>query len=321
MKNQIKEANNLIEVAKELGFVLKKVGKVFQTTCFRGHDSKTLSLTFYLETLRWYCFGCGRSGDVIDLVMAVQSCDFKEAMGFLAKRAGLLLPSLSSESLARFQEEGKIHEILDDTAIFYHKNLTEDARSYLTQDRALTPEIIDEFALGYANGGLKEYLLDELKHPLDLCLKAGVLKQKDSGTVRDYFYQHIILPNIGFGHVVYMSGRLLGEGEPKYIHLPGGIKHLYNEPALSKETVYLAEGQIDVLTLIQNGYNAAGVMGVNNFKEEWMEKFSRCKTVYVVFDGDQAGKDGALRVARILGNKARIVSMPTGMDVNEFFRR
>jgi DNA primase len=168
---------------------------------------------------------------------------------------------------------------------------------------------------------LREHLIDKRKFPLDLCLKAGVLKKTAEGAVRDYFYHRVIFPNLKRGRVVHLSGRSLDEGqEPKYLHLPGEMRYLYNEDALSSKTVYIAEGIPDCLSAVQAGYSAVAILGSSNFKPEYLPKFSRCEAVYLCLDGDKAGEEGALRIGGLIGERARIVQLPTGLDLNDYFK-
>ena len=151
-------------------------------------------------------------------------------------------------------------------------------------------------------------------------LKAGVLKRKPSREIEDYFKNRLIFPTIKKGMVLHLSGRSLDESNPKYLHQPGKIEHLYNEDALSEKKILLVEGAPDCIAASQVGYSAAGLLGSQGFKKEYLPKFSRCETVFVCFDGDRAGREGALKTAMILGDKARIVALPSGMDLNEYLK-
>ena len=98
------------------------------------------------------------------------------------------------------------------------------------------------------------------------------------------------------------------------------LLHLYNEDALRKPQVIVAEGEIDTLTLLQNGFNACGVLGANSFKEEWAERLAEAEKVYISFDGDEAGREGNKKIAALIGPQARMVSMPEGEDINDYFK-
>ena len=216
----------------------------------------------------------------------------------------------------RSQEE----KILDDTAWFYQEKLTPEVNHYLIEERKIFENIISEFKIGYAGGGLKDYLLNIKSYSEEACLEAGVLKKEDNGETRDFFYRRIVFPNLKRDKVVHITGRIFrGEG-PKYLHLSGPINYLFNEDAIRGPNILIVEGPIDCITAVQNGYPTVGIYGSNGFKPKFVPRFSRCEIVNLCLDGDDAGKKGALRAGELLGNKARIVQLPEGMDLNEYFK-
>ncbi|MGC8576280.1 MAG: toprim domain-containing protein [Caldisericum sp.] len=243
-----------------------------------------------------------------------------EVLSELASQVGISLPSITSEDRQRIKEVRTIEDILTETAMFYHQSLTTEVKSYLIKGRGFTEETISRFQVGYANGGLREHLIDKRKFPLDLCLKAGVLKKKGEAAVRYYFYHRVIFPNFKRGRVVHLSGRSLDGQEPKYLHLPGEMRHLYNEDALSSRAVYIAEGMPDCLSAVQAGYLTVAILGSSNFKPEYLPKFSRCETVYLCLDGDKAGEEGALRIGGLIGERAKVVQLPEGLDLNDYLK-
>ncbi|MFH1374780.1 MAG: CHC2 zinc finger domain-containing protein [bacterium] len=283
------------------------------------HKEKTPSFSVNSREQYFYCFGCGVGGDVFRFLELYQNRPFWQILVDLAGQAGIAVPTLTDEGRQDLHEERSIEDILTETAQFYHHSLTPKARQYLVEERGLSEDTIARFQIGFANGSLRQHLLDERHESVDLCLKAGVLTRTDSG-IRDYFYHRIIFPNIRRGRVVHLSGRSLDEQKPKYLHLPGGIRYLYNEDALSGEVVYIAEGIPDCLSAVQEGYPAVGTYGSYGFKPEYAERFSYCETVYLCLDGDQAGLKGALKIGEIIGERAKIVQLPQGLDLNDYFR-
>ena len=274
------------------------------------HQEKTPSFSVNLKGQYFHCFGCGEGGDVFKFLELYQNKAFMEVLSELTQQAGIPLTSLTPEETDRIREGRQIEDILEETAHFYHQSLTQEVRNYLTKDRGLTHETISRFQVGYAAGGLREHLIDKRKFLLDLCLKSGVLKKTEGGTVRDYFYRRVIFPNIKRGRVVHLSGRSLDGQEPKYLHLPGEIHYLFNEDALSSKEVCVAEGIPDCLSAVQAGYPAVAILGSSNFKPEYLPKLSRCETVYLCLDGDKAGQEGALKIGGFIRERARIVQLP-----------
>ena len=171
------------------------------------HEEKTPSFSVNAKGQYFHCFGCGKGGDVFKFLELYEKKSFTEILKELAKKAGITAPSPNPDFQKHIDEDRTIQEILGETAEFYYKNLTQEARNYLRKNRNITDETISRFKIGYANGNLKEYLLKERNFPLDICLKAGILKKTEDGTTKDYFYDRIVFPNFRHGQAVYLSGR------------------------------------------------------------------------------------------------------------------
>ncbi len=215
-------------------------------------------------------------------------------------------------------EEALRYEILTATAAYYHSQLTEDARRYLIDERKLLPEMLDRFRVGWADGGLRTRLLDEKSFSAEECVAAGVLKRDERG-VRDFFYHRIVFPNVVAGRVVHLSGRRIDGGKPKWLHLPGEIAYPYNADALRRPDCLWVEGILDVLSVACWDMDAAAGLGTHA-KPEWVERVPDQNRIIVTMDGDDAGRNGAVTVAELLGDKARIASLPPGTDPNDMLR-
>lgn len=283
------------------------------------HDERTPSFSVNVKGQYFYCFGCGKGGDIFKFLELYEKKPFAEILKELADRAGINIPILSPDSKERIDEDRIAQDVLGATAEFYHERLTTEASEYLTERRGISEEVIARFKIGYANGQLSEYLLKECSFPADACIRAGVLKKADDGSIEDFFHNRIIFPNFRHGQVVHLSGRRIDGNEPKYLHLPGEIKYLYNEDALYEEEAYIVEGILDCLSAVQNDYPSVAILGASNFKPEYVHKFSRCEKVYVCLDGDEAGIKGSLRIGNLISEKARIVCLSAGMDINDYF--
>lgn len=313
-KEKVKSANPILELIAE--YLSVKNNKALCPF----HEEDTPSFSINPRGGYCHCFGCGAGGDVIAFVMLYFKKTFWEAVIFLANRGGIPVLELRPENQAQIEEDRCIQDILSDTAVFYHRSLTPEVRQYL-YNRGVTDETIDRFNLGYAGGGLREYLLNAKGFRKDLCVRAKVLIENNDGVVKDRFYKRVLFPNMKRREVVNISGRSLDNSEPKYLHLPGELEHLFNEDALlDHKIVFLSEGAPDCLTLEQNGYPSVAVLGAKNFKPNDTGKFSRCETVYLCLDPDPAGKEGALKIARMLLDKAKIIELPEGLDINDYFK-
>ncbi|MDO8570576.1 MAG: CHC2 zinc finger domain-containing protein [Candidatus Daviesbacteria bacterium] len=283
------------------------------------HEEKHPSFSINPNGQYFYCFSCHVGGDVFKFIELIEKVSFIEAVKKLADQLGIQI-AFTQEDQDQAETDRIIGDILSETAKFYHQSLTPEVKKYLLENRNFSEEIISQFQIGYAGWGLKEHLIDNLKFLPSLCIKAGILKEKD-GKVQDYFYKRIIFPNLKHGLVVHLTGRCIDDTEPKYLHIPGEIKHLYNEDALSNKEVYIAEGVPDCLTATQNGYAAVAILGSGGFKEEYLPKLSRCERVNICLDPDSSGIDGALHIAELLGLKAMIVELPNGLDLNDYFKK
>ena len=217
------------------------------------HDEKTPSFHVNPKDQYFKCFGCGAGGDVFKFIEMRQNISFVEALRLLAARAGISIDEISPDNLFQIKEGRHIEEVLSAAADYYHARLTPEARAYLHK-RGLTDETISRFRIGYASGGLIEHLTGEKGFPIEACLRAGVARKTNGGKAGDYFFNRLIFPNIVRGRVVHLSGRVLGDSEPRYLHLPGEMHFFFNEDALRSTRVILTEGVLDCLPAVQAGF-------------------------------------------------------------------
>jgi DNA primase catalytic core len=282
------------------------------------HDDSNPSLKVYPDTQSWYCFGCPEGGDVIEFLMKAEEKSFADVVTQLSKEAKMEMPAGFGRPSEATDDGKERSHILTVSADYYQSRLTPQVREYLNRERGLIEETTKAFRIGFADGNLRDHLL-ELKIPTEDCIKAGVLRRTEAGSVIDYFSNRIILPNVHRGQVVHLTGRSAGDVEPKYLHPPGKIQFLFNEGALNSDSVILAEGPFDCIAAEQQGFHAVGLYGTSGFKVGFEKKFQRCQTVYVCMDGDEPGRKAAIHIAEALGGKARIVSLPEDTDLNDFF--
>lgn len=289
------------------------------------HEERTPSFTVYPSTNSYHCFGCHESGDVFSFLDRTEHRPFMEALRDLAQLSGVQMPQLSRQELSRIEEQRTKEDILTATALFYHSRLTPQVRQYL-DSRGLTNETIDQWLIGYAEGrdALKAHLQSK-GYSLEACQAAGVLATRKNGAadpehapLRDFYYNRVVFPNRRRGRFVGMIARALSEdAERKYLALPGTKEYLFNEDALTSPTVLLVEGPIDCIVAEQMGIRAVALTGTA-FKAEYSARFNRCELVHVAFDGDAAGAASTVAVADALGDKARIITMPQGMDPDQY---
>ncbi|MCL4354184.1 CHC2 zinc finger domain-containing protein [Patescibacteria group bacterium] len=315
-KQTMEEVKERIDIVQVIGKYLK-LNNHNQALC-PFHEEKTPSFSVNSKCQYFYCFGCGASGDVISFIQKYEKKEFWEVFTDLAHQVGVDIGDYSQEDKQKLKEEAIIEDILQETVTFYHNSLTQEVKDYLVNDRKLTEETINQFKIGFANGELRKHLLDDCKFSADLCIKAGALKDTNR-SVKDYFYQRIILPNLRRGKVAYISGRSIDDTEPKYLHLKGEQKYLYNEEAINNEVVFIVEGIFDCLSLNQLGYNVVSLLS-SHLKADYLNKFSKCKTIYICLDGDEAGQKATIKLGEVFLDKAKVIKLPDNLDPNDYFK-
>lgn len=222
-KERVREATDLASLIGET-VVLQPRGSELWGCC-PFHHEKSPSFHVIPSQGRWKCFGCGRGGDCFSFVMERDNVDFPEALRILADRAGIELSADAYERRAGGSRKARLYEAVAAAATFYHLQLTrvrgggpERGRAYLA-GRKMGLEVARDWQLGYAPGGgaLVEELLRRgftRKEMVD----AGLASER-GGRLRDYFYDRVVIPICNEqGRPIAFGGRILGDGEPKYLN-------------------------------------------------------------------------------------------------------
>ena len=320
---------------------LKKAGKDFKACC-PFHNEKTPSFTVSRPKQFYHCFGCGVSGTAITFLMEFEHLSFPEAVEELAGEAGLEVPDTGP---ARSGDNPTLPllEILGEASRYYKDQLRShrDASTtiaYLKQ-RGLTGEIAAQFDLGYAPTGwdnLSSTADNEEK--LDLMVKAGLISKRESGGHYDRFRARVIFPiHDNKGRVIAFGGRLLDEGEPKYLNSPETpVFHkgseLYNlhraRSAIAQQQLSIVvEGYMDVLALAQHGIDhCVATLGTATTTTHLQRLFRLAPSIVFCFDGDRAGRDAAGRAMEIAlpllesGRQVSFLFLPDGEDPDSVIR-
>src|SRR5215469_160089 len=211
------------------GLVGRRVKLVRRGREFAGlcpfHHERTPSFYVVEDKNFFHCFGCGAHGDAIGFVMRADNLDFLEAVERLAGEAGLAIPLSTPEEREKARRQKTLLETLEAAAVYYEARLWslagDPARAYL-QARGLDEETIHRFRLGWApdeRQALRRAIGGEFGEPL--LVEAGLLQRPESGDTHDYFRGRVMFP-IGdrAGRVIAFGGRVLGEGQPKYLNSP-----------------------------------------------------------------------------------------------------
>ncbi len=332
---EIKRRNDIEDVISQY-IALKRAGSNSNGLC-PFHSEKSPSFTVFKGTDSFYCFGCGAGGDVITFVMKAENLDYVGALEFLAKRAGITIPTDSYEPESGVRRT-RVLEMNREAARFFHEQLKNDkaALGYLTR-RGLTGSVIKHFGLGFAPPGFGA-LTDHMHKSgyTDEELQAGFLAGKSQKTGRsyDYFRNRVIFPIINTaGEVIAFGGRVMDDSKPKYLNTSDtpAFKKSKNLFALNyaknycTEQMILCEGYMDVIALHAAGFqNAVATLGTALTPEQarLMKKYT--KTVLISYDSDEAGQRAANKAFALLGEaglETRILRMEGAKDPDEYIQK
>ena len=330
--DRLKQAMPIMDLAKSLGLEIR--GR--QARCYnsQAHANNDRSFSLGLDTQRnrYKCFACGEQGSIIDLYKQVKGLELSQAIKELAEMTGLAPQSGQSQPratlTAKREPEPKAEPAEDYSEIYGELvylcgGLDKESRDYLTgAKRGLTEATLKHFALCSVSDYQEIDKQLKAKFSIDALRGAGVLSEKGNLI----FYKHkIIIPFLQDGRIIFLQGRRLDQEQPKYLHLKRPVP-LYNRDALAElekgKKIYICEGVFDAMMLEQNGYNAVGILGVNNFKPDYTDLFKGLDVV-LALDNDEAGERGTKELAEMFLLKGQGVSskqLPDGIkDITDYF--
>lgn len=336
--SQLLDKNDIVDVIE--GYMpLNKRGANYWAKC-PWHSETRPSFSVSSSKQIFYCFSCGRGGNAIKFIMEQEKLSYPEAVRKLADRVGMDMPEQEYDPNFKTRQEHKkrLSLLMVDAARYFHNNLKLPAGSpgldYFKK-RGIYSQI-NKFGLGYA---LKDFddLTKYLKnkgYTLKEILDSGVAKQKDS-KVYDTFRDRAIFPIMdAAGNVIAFGGRIIGQGDPKYLNSPETLlfnkrRNLYNLSRVKKErdlkAIILAEGYMDVVALASAGINTAVASLGTALSDEQARLIKRyVKKVYLSYDGDAPGIKAALRGVEILtkaGLLVYVIQLPEGMDPDELIKK
>jgi len=319
---------------------LTKAGREFKGCC-PFHSEKTPSFYVNDDKSFYHCFGCSAHGDAIRWMTEQQGLPFIDAVKELAQAAGMEMPAQDRQSVERAERAKGLHDLMADAAQFFVDQLNgiagAEARAVL-EKRGITAETAHAFGMGYSPDS-RGKLREELKSYGDPALiDSGMLIKVDDKEPYDRFRGRLMIPiRDARGRVIAFGGRVIGQGEPKYLNSPDTPlfdkgRTLYNldraAPASRKSgRVVVVEGYMDVIALAQAGFGEAVAPLGTALTEHQLERLWRLSEVPILcFDGDSAGQKAAIRAAlRALpglapGRSLRFVTLPEGQDPDDLVR-
>ncbi|UZK66816.1 DNA primase [Sphingomonas sp. M1-B02] len=319
---------------------LQKAGREFRACC-PFHNEKTPS--FYVNDDKgfYHCFGCSAHGDAIRWMTEQRGLPFIDAVKELAQAAGMEMPEQDRQSAAKAERAKGLHEAMADAAAWFSEKLAgiegAEARALLKK-RAVTEETARTFGLGFSpdsRGKLRQALKG---YGDEMLVEAGLLISQEEKDPYDRFRGRLMIPIRDVrGRAIAFGGRIIGDGEPKYLNSPETPlfdkgRTLYNldraqAAARKSGRVIVVEGYMDVIALAQAGFDEAVAPLGTALTEHQLERLWRMAEVPLLcFDGDAAGQKAALRAAhRALpmlqpGRSLAFVTLPEGLDPDDLVR-
>lgn len=334
---EIRSRNDIVDVISSY-VKLKKQGATYFGLC-PFHNEKSPSFSVTPGKQMYYCFGCGEGGNVYSFIMKYENYSFVEAVKMLADRAGITLPEAeySEEERKRADLRANLLEINKKAAMYFHHQLkSEKGKIGLKyfNERGLDNETIVRFGLGYStktSNDLYQYM-KTFGYSDDILKKSGLFSFSEKGTY-DKFWNRVMFPILDINsRVIGFGGRVMGEGEPKYLNSPETkifekSRNLYgmNFARISRKPYLLiCEGYMDVIALHRAGFtNAVAALGTAFTDQHAMLIKRYVKEVVLTFDSDGAGRKAALRAIPILkraGIAMKVLDMTPYKDPDEFIK-
>lgn len=334
--DELLSRSDIVDVVGNYVHLTKKGSNLFGLCPF--HGEKTPSFSVSPDKQIFYCFGCKRGGGVINFIMEEENLSFPDAVRFLAKRAGMEVPEENGDRQAARRRQ-RLLQLNRDAARYYYSILQnhegQAVVNYMNR-RQLSRKITVRFGLGAAPDAWDSLLMEMTKrgYSKSELLAAGLVVQNRNGRLYDKFRNRLIFPVIDVrGDVVGFGGRVLDHSEPKYMNTQETMVYskrrvLYglNLAKKSKRSnILLCEGNIDVVTLHQAGFdNAVASMGTALTQEQTHLLSRYTKQLVLCYDNDNAGKIATERALSILNNSpfsVQVLQLPRRLQNGEYVKQ
>ena len=336
---EVRNRNDIVEVVSGYVKLQKKGGRHWGLCPF--HNEKSPSFCVSADRQTYHCFGCGAGGNVYTFVMNYENYSFPEAIKMLAERAGVQLPETeeTEESRRKQNRRTRLLEVNKAAAKYFYYQLRSPhgavGYQYLKK-RELSDETMHRFGLGYAakDGALLVRYLREKGFEDELIQEAGLAGHSEKyGGLMSQFWNRVMYPIQDIhNRVIGFGGRVMGEGEPKYLNSPetpvfDKRRNLYGLNYARKArsgNIILCEGYMDVISMHQAGFSQAVASLGTAFTAEQAALLRRyTDNVLLAYDSDGAGVKAALRgigILREAGLTGRVINMQPYKDPDEFMK-
>ncbi|BDU69310.1 DNA primase [Geothrix oryzae] len=325
---RVRDATDLLALVGQ-AVKLRKQGSAHVGLC-PFHAERSPSFQVVANRGFYHCFGCGKHGDAFAWLMEREGMTFPEALEQLARAAGIDLPQRRERPSAEVDLETRMRSALEAAQSFYERQLerSEAARAYLRR-RGYEGPFVAEAGFGVAPDGWDALVthLRGLDFSGELLEQAGLASRSERGTQIDFLRNRLTLPiHDARGRIVAFGGRIMGEGQPKYLntrdtalfHKGETLFGFHRAKGAMKDGALVVEGYFDVLQLHQHGLHQAVAPLGTALTEEHLKALGRfTRRVILCFDGDAAGRramEKSLRMALPLGFEVRLLELPQGED-------
>ena len=336
--DQVQQNNDIVDVINEY-IPLTKKGANYVCLCPFHQDSNP-SLTVSRQKQLFKCFACGEGGNVITFLQKYDAKSFVEAVQTLADRAGIKLPENYQSEYSKEKQDQKQRLIdcnIEAARYFYALLRSDDGKKGLEyfKKRELSDETMKKFGLGYSNVNGKDciaYLKNQGFKDREI-IDAGIGVYDERNGLRAKFWNRVMFPiKNQAGKVIGFGGRVLGEGEPKYLNSPetpvfnkSTNLYAFDLAKASRSTYFiLCEGYMDVIALHQAGFNMAVASLGTAFTPGQANIIRRyVKDVYLSYDSDGPGVKAAIRASKICreyGLSCKVIDMSPYKDPDEFIK-
>lgn len=331
---EIKNSNDIVDVISQY-VNLKRSGRNFFGLC-PFHKERSPSFSVSPDKQIFHCFGCGAGGNVIHFISKIENADFKEAIGILANRAGIELPTLNNyEDNKTALLKSKVYEINQIAAEFYHQNLykpTSKIGQEYIKKRKLDNRTLKSFLIGYSGNFDELYrILKQKEFTEEEILASSLVNKTDDGKYIDRFRKRVMFPiQDTRNKVIAFGGRVTDDSKPKYINSPENIvyskgRHLFGLNVAKRgelKNIIIVEGYMDAISLYQRGItNVVASLGtaLTEAQGRLLRRYS--ERVTIGYDSDGAGQAATLRGLEILQNigcDVRILQISGAKDPDEY---
>ncbi len=317
MTSVIETIKTRVDVVDEIGLVvsLHKSGKALKGLC-PFHNERTPSFYVFPDTQTWRCFGCNEGGDVFTFVEKQQNVDFRDALSYLAEKAGVALEDTGRDAEQEREASAlkeRLRKMNEDAQLWFHQVLlrskeASEARAYV-QSRGISPDSVLSFGLGYApahGDGLTRYLLTQGYTEREI-VNGGLARERDegiggSGGIYDYFRNRLIFPiRDARGRVIGFGGRAAGAEQPKYLNSPQTpvfeknsvlfALDMARDAIKQAQQVIIVEGYVDAVIAHQYGTRQTVACIGSAITEKHIQQLKKLtRQITLALDPDAAGE-------------------------------